>query len=238
MTHHAAKQFAAARGRVVYRWMTGYSHLEGCPGEDAPDAFDDPCFYEYFVEGADGFITKNLNSELCLVNATPVRYHSLRIEDPGDLANIQATLLHASPGDIITLGVLPVAVNVELFVYTKDRELFDDHQRECLIAKSICGIDRVVIPIVHGNNRVNDRVVVHRGTDFVCPKVRISEQFPLELAFATTVHNAQGRAFDNVILNLANGFNMGPPEIYVALSRVRVRGNIRLLRSPVVLYNR
>jgi hypothetical protein len=233
LTHHAAKRFAAARGQVVYRWMTGYSHWEGCPGEDTPEVFDDPCFYEYFVEGADGFITKKLNSDLCLVNATPVRYHSLCIEDRDDLANIQATLLHASPGDIITLSVPPVTVNVELFVHGKDREMFDDYQRAFLISQSICGIDRVVIPIWHGSNKVTDGVVVHGGAGFGCSKIRINQQFPLELAFAITVNKSQGRTIGHVILalsyNPAQGCNMGLQEIYVALSRVRVKGNIRLL---------
>jgi hypothetical protein len=233
LTHHAAKRFAAARGQVVYRWMTGYSHWEGCPGPDAPGVFEDPCFYEYFVEGADGFISTKLNSDFCLVNATPVRYHSLCIEDPEDLANIQITLLHASPGDVITLSVPPVTVNVELFVYTKDRDMFDDYQREFLISKSICGSDRVVIPIRHGSNKITEKVVVHGGADFGCSKIRINQQFPLELAFAITVNKSQGRTIGYVILalsyNPAQGCNMGLQEIYVALSRVRVRGNIRLL---------
>ena len=233
LTHHAAKRFAAARGQVVYRWMTSYSNWEGCPGEDAPDVFDDPCFYEYFVEGADGFITKKLNSDLCLVNATPVQYHSLCIEDKDDLANIQATLLHAIPGDIITLSVPPVTVNVELFVHGKDREMFDDYQREFLISKSICGIDRVVIPIGPGSSKVTERVVVHGGANFGCSKIRITQIFPLELAFAITVNKSQGRTIGYVILalsyNPAQGCNMGLQEIYVALSRVRVTGNIRLL---------
>jgi hypothetical protein len=233
LTHHAAKRFAAARGQVVYRWMTGYSHWEGCPAEDSPGVFDDPCFYEYFVEGADGFITNKLNSDLCLVNATPVQYHSLCIEDQDDLANIKATLLHASPGDVITLSVLPVTVNVELFVHGKDREMFDDYQREFLISKSICGPDRVVIPIVQGSTKVTDKVVVHGGADFGCSKIRISQQFPLELAFAITVNKSQGRTIGYVIIalsyNPAQGCNMGLQEIYVALSRVRFRGNIRLL---------
>jgi hypothetical protein len=233
LTHHAAKRFAASRGQVVYRWMTGFSHWEGCPGNDSPDVFDDPCFYEYFVEGADGFITNKLNSDLCLVNATPVQYHSLCIEDKDDLANIQATLLHASPGDVITLSVLPVTVNVELFVYGKDREMFDDYQREFLISQSICGPDRVVIPILHGSSKVTDGVVVHGGENFGCSKIRLSQQFPLELAFAITVNKSQGRTIGYVILalsyNPAQGCNMGLPELYVALSRVRVKGNIRLL---------
>ena len=233
LTHHAAKRFAAAKGRVVYRWMTGYSLWEGSPGEDAPAVYDDPCFYEYFVEGADGFITDKLNPDFCLVNATPVQYHSLCIEDAVDLANIQAALLHASPGYIITLSVPPVTVNVELFVHGKDRDMFDDYQREFLISRSICGRDRVVIPINQGSNKVTERVVVHGGADFGCSRIKISQRFPLELAFAITVNKSQGRTIGYVIIalshNPAQGCNMGLQEIYVALSRVRDRGNIRLL---------
>ena len=147
----------------MYRWMTGYSHWEGSPGVDAPEVYDDPCFYEYFVEGADGFLTDKINPDFCLVNATPVKYHSLCIEDKDDLANIHATLLHASPGDVITLSVPPVAVNVEVLVHGRDREMFDDYQREFLIGKSICGRNCVVIPIVQGSSNVTEKVVVHGG---------------------------------------------------------------------------
>jgi hypothetical protein len=213
--------------------MTGFSHWEGCPRVDTPDVFDDPCFYEYFVEGADGFITQKLNADFCLVNATPVQYHSLCIDNEYDLASIHATLLHASPGHIITLSVPPVTVNVELFVHGKDREMFDDYQREFLISKSICGSHRVVIPIVQGGSKVTERVVVHGGAEFGCSRIRIKQHFPLELAFAITVNKSQGRTIGHVILalsyNRAQGCNMGLQEIYVALSRVRVRGNIRLL---------
>jgi hypothetical protein len=117
--------------------------------------------------------------------------------------------------------------------------MFDDFQREFLISKSICGSDRVVIPILGGGGRETERVVVHGRTNFGCSRIRIKQHFPLELAFAITVNKSQGRTIGYVIIalskNPAQGCNMGLPELYVALSRVRVRGNIRLLLNGATI---
>ena len=59
---------------------------------------------------------------------------------------------------------------------------------------------------------------------------------PFELAFAATIHKAQGRTIGKVVINL----HCHPDEtqrlkfaqIFVALSRVKTRQNIRLIRHP------
>ena len=56
-------------------------------------------------------------------------------------------------------------------------------------------------------------------------------QYPLRLAWAFTIHKAQGKTFDNVVVNLGNGaFAHG--QAYVALSRCRTFQGV-VLRRPL-----
>ncbi len=73
----------------------------------------DPCFYEYFVAGADGFLTDNIQKHMKLTNATAVKFHSLKFAKEVEL-RIRLALKQARPGDIITLPEPPAAVNVEI----------------------------------------------------------------------------------------------------------------------------
>ena len=87
LTHLAACRFAIAEKTFVYRWPTRIKQWEGVPF-DNPEVYDDPCLYKYFVEGAPGFITDRICSDLNLVNAMPIIYQSLVIENKEDIATI------------------------------------------------------------------------------------------------------------------------------------------------------
>jgi ATP-dependent DNA helicase PIF1 len=50
-------------------------------------------------------------------------------------------------------------------------------------------------------------------------KIATAENFPLNLAYATTIHKAQGATLDQVVVNLQNLWE--PGHAYVALSRVK-----------------
>ena len=65
----------------------------------------------------------------------------------------------------------------------------------------------------------------------ITSKVEVSSVFPLEPGFAITIHKAQGRTINKVILCLSNRHNRKHnPEyaaLYVAMSRVKCKEDIR-----------
>ena len=52
------------------------------------------------------------------------------------------------------------------------------------------------------------------------PFIQKTKQFPVKLAYAFTIHKAQGQTYDSVILDL-NSHIFAPGQLYVALSRAR-----------------
>ena len=52
------------------------------------------------------------------------------------------------------------------------------------------------------------------------PFVQLTRQFPIKLAYAFTIHKAQGQTYEKVILDL-NSHIFAPGQLYVALSRAR-----------------
>lgn len=52
------------------------------------------------------------------------------------------------------------------------------------------------------------------------PFIQKTKQFPVKLAYAFTIHKAQGQTYDKVILDL-NSHIFAPGQLYVALSRAR-----------------
>ena len=52
------------------------------------------------------------------------------------------------------------------------------------------------------------------------PYIQKTKQFPVKLAYAFTIHKAQGQTYDSVILDL-NSHIFAPGQLYVALSRAK-----------------
>lgn len=235
LTYERAIQFAKANGTVVIRWQCHRDKWmqEPIVPEHWEEAIGDPCFYEYFVVGADGFLTENIQRDLRLVNAVAVQYDSIKFEQD-DQAYLQARLDTAQPGDVIDMKNRPVSVNV---VVQLDPKTTPKHVltalKEFSLRKSKRNAKSVILPIYACTCRPDTAMTTIRGgTNFPPSKVLLRRSFPLETAFAITVHKSEGRTLRRVIIalskNYAQGCAFSYTQVHVALSRVQCRDNIRL----------
>ena len=64
------------------------------------------------------------------------------------------------------------------------------------------------------------------------------DYLPIRVAYASTVHKSQGLSLDQVQVNIADGFFKTPGMLYVALSRARTAGGLRLVGSTAAFVER
>ena len=232
LTHTKCIQFAIATQQVVIRWLTDYKKWIGRPDPEFISlAQSDPCFYEYFVKNAPAYIIANLFKSLHIVNGTKCTLHSIKF-DPDVEAEIDACLLHGTPGEVITASAPPISINVELHLHSSTPQ----HVVTALQSFSIGEADdEIIIPILSAPFPKDDNrpTPVCGGEGFLPSKVTLEPRFPLTLAFAITVHKSQGMTMEKVIIALSKqplaAASFSYEQLHVAFSRVVHSNDIRLL---------
>ena len=219
------RRFAAVHGTHVVRFFTGYSNGKGKPlrPDQVNQALDDPCFWQYFVRGAEGFVCVNINKSMGIVNGTRVRYCSILANTKEEQEELKMRLATTPLGNVISLQWQPKAFCVEL-MDVENVQQWDEITMEQ---------SKVVIPMIKMAAESEPPVFVPGGVDFLPSQVTISKYFPLEIAFAITVHKAQSRTMDKVILALSergqSRCEITYAHLFVALSRVKSGADLRLL---------
>jgi len=175
----------------------------------------------------------------------PTRLYSLR----ADVAEINVRELEKLDGEVIEY-------EADLRVYDRKRSFLGERlARDCPAAATlqlvvgcqvllVCNLD-VEGKLVNGSRGVVERFTAEdlpvvrfldgtiRAVDYHLweleekdTKVASFEQIPLRLAYAVTIHRAQGLSLDYVVVDLSSVFEYG--QGYVALSRVRSEEGLRV----------
>lgn len=227
ITQVQAQAFAQHHNTVVIRWRKNLHFWSGRPHntEKAEKALlEDPVFWQFFVPGAPAYIVTNINVKKQIANGTEATCHSLTLRDASKLNVLEEAIRSSSPGTIIDLDIPPLSVNVELSVP------FDQWTGGTLVE------GRVIIPLLYrprDNEPIDYQVRGGPRHHYDPSRALVSNYFPFELAFALTLHKAQGRTLLRVILALSSRpvqfSQIGYAGLFVAMSRVRRAEDIRLL---------
>jgi hypothetical protein len=235
-----AKLFATFHKTHVIRWQREMRNWE----QEPPPAFamqatDDPVCWEHFVVNAPGFFNQTVQKNLLMVNALPVRYHSLKFDNDMEVL-LKHALLHTPVGEIIDMPQPPEYIIVELLPSLKHVEPgVLDALRDLSLERpkrDRNGVlkNRILFPLHrHKCNWDQLPIMIRGGTCFLPSRAKFRNIFPLELAFAITVHKSQGRTLDRVIIALSScgvhrcDFEFS--QLLVAMSRVTSGDHIRLL---------
>jgi hypothetical protein len=96
--------------------------------------------------------------------------------------------------------------------------------------------EKIIIPLMtsKGNKKPKKINFFNQSTNQPYSEVQIQNPFSFQLGFSMTVHKARGRTINKVVLNLQYKPNHNKrlkfDGIFVALSRVRCRSSIRLMK--------
>jgi hypothetical protein len=140
----------------------------------------DPCFWEYFVRGTDGYLTDNPCKQLRLVNGTHIRCHSLSFDTYDKEIEFQKLITDAKVGEVLSLppGLRPETVNIELI------DLSEKIRNKWLQQNLSLRPDKVVIPLpCHRKFSTTSKAIIVLGGpngECRCSKIRVKNFFPVE----------------------------------------------------------
>jgi hypothetical protein len=199
-------------------------------------------FWQYFVVGAPAFLSYNINGELALVNGAPISLHSITFETVEEQIRVDNLISGDNAlkfGSIIDVEE-PLSVNVDINK-SLDGKSISRRRKQQLQTLQHFSMDnsKIVIPLLKGvtNFKKDDwHICSYRTQDLTSIKgtAEVRDIFTYHIAFAMTVHKAQGRTIHRVIIDLTEHplhiNRMKYASVFVALSRVKSKNHIRLLK--------
>ncbi len=242
-----ASLWAQQHQTYVFKWKCKDGRYCNKP---SGDSFKDKhaFFYQYFVAGADAYLNNNINAEIALVNGSPVKLHSLTLHDSDTVESIieQAKMNHIPYGSEIEIDE-PLAVNVSIVQKLHGKEPSKKRKKQLQVLRTLSrkySIDPksrdIILPLTTSMSDTEWQKFTFLTGNLISPvaQVHIREPFPFDLAFAMTVHKAQGRTIHRVIIDLTDHpfeiCRMKYAAIFVAMSRVEMKDHLRLLEPNTV----
>jgi hypothetical protein len=143
---------------------------------------------------------------------------------------LQDSIASFPAGSVITLNEHPLLVNINLFELKQailESTYLNKQEKAFVLAdyKPFSLIEgEIVVPVMAKQMKTNQytHVKVQGGPGYMLSIIETRNHFPLEPAFAATVHKSQGRTLNKVILALsyrnAARCNLSYEALYVALS--------------------
>ena len=238
--------FANKSKTYVFCWRRYEKNWKNRPTHDNEHMeLMDPCLWQYFVPGANAFLTYNVNPSVGLANGSPVICHSMNFRNYTSIQNIENCIEENNNlpyGTILQLSKPPSSLNFVVIptLTGKSMSKFRQEQMNVLQMNSIFGAksSEIVVPIAltemddDGGDQWNAPIFVKTGNPLnPFASVELRSPFPFDLGFSMTIHKAQGRTIPRVILSLGKHptYQQDYASIFVAFSRVRHLDHIRLL---------
>ena len=242
-----AIMFAKENKTYVFKWKCKILQEENRPPDSIMQHILEKhaFFWQYFVTGAPCNLSVNINGDVGLVNGSPATLHSLTFSDPDEHSRIVQHIdldMSLPFGSEIEISQ-PLAVNVQI-TPTLDGKPISQRRQKQLEQLRLVGIqepheDIIVLPLGQQKSLTKDDFnkytykVPTRTRMLSLASVSVHHIFPFDLAFAMTVHKAQGRTIARVVLDLTSHpskYNqIQYAALFVAMSRVKQADHIRLL---------
>ena len=262
IARYKAQMWAKEQKTYVFKWRSKDTKYVNKPNVNdlAKLQQTHAFFWQFFVPGAPAYLNNNVNPDIALVNGSPLITHSLTFEQKSHyhkiIEHINTMRVNGTPvphGSEI-LVPQPLAVNV-IVQETLDGKPISKKRKQQLdklrvISRSY-NVDpknrAIIIPLTtamaKSTGESSSKYFTFCTKNMLSPiaKVHAQEPFPFDLAFAMTVHKAQGRTIKRVVVDLTHHPRccccMKCAAIFVAMSRVAETDHIRLL-EPDTIYQR
>lgn len=249
ITREKSRLWAVEHGTYVFKWRTKTTkHINQPPSSEMDSRREENSFFwQFWVPGAPANLKSNINGELALVNGSPVTTHSLTFADQEKHQFLLDHLNgHSAPPFGTEIEVeIPVSVNMIIEPTLDGKPMTNKRKKQFeqlkgfSIAQPTTESSAVILPITESMTKGNggsDNNYSYRTYFPLCPIATVVSRpvFPFELSFAMTVHKAQGRTLEKVVIDLTDHpthyARMKFAAVFVALSRVRRGSDIRLLQ--------